>query len=180
MAVLQLEDGTTYSEIGAIARQLAKLNITVDRLPIKKHPAVEKLLAQDILNPPEKQQVLQALKGEFEELKRASGYQWCDLKVLHPGSPQVWAIENQSHRTHTHKDAEVMHVLTGECVFGFVNSKGSQIQLLLQAEEYIKVPENTEHWFYLVPPLCWKAVQYYTTAEGWVPQYTNRKLEIRN
>lgn len=180
MSVLQLEDGTIYSELGAIARQLAVLNITVDRLPIRKNPAVEKLLAQDILNPSEKQQVLQALKGEFEMLKQASGYQWCDLKVLHPGSPQVYAIANQSHRTHTHKDAEVLHLLAGECVFGFVNSKGSQIQLMLQAEEYIKVPANTEHWFYLVPPLCLKAVQYYTTAEGWIPQYTNRKLEIKN
>lgn len=180
MAVLQLENGRIYSELGAIASKLAALNITVDRLPIKKHPVAEKLLAQDILKPSEKQQVLQALKGGFEELKRAGGYQWYDLKVLHPGSPQVYAIENQSHRTHTHKDAEVMQVLTGECVFGFVNSKGSQIQLLLQAEEYITVPGNTEHWFYLVPPLCLKAVQYYTTAEGWVPQYTNRKLEIRS
>ncbi|MGL5065431.1 MAG: acireductone dioxygenase [Microcoleus sp.] len=180
MAVLQLEDGTIYSELGPIARQLAKLNITLDRLPIKRSPTVEKLLAQDMLNPSEKQQVLQALRGEFEQLKRASGYQWCDLKVLHPGSPQVYAIANQSHRTHTHQDAEVMHVLAGECAFGFVNSQGSQVQLMLQAEEYIKIPANTEHWLYLVPPLCLKAVQYYTTAEGWVPQYTNRKLEIRN
>ncbi|MCU0544777.1 MAG: acireductone dioxygenase [Oscillatoriaceae cyanobacterium Prado104] len=180
MSVLQLENGRIYSEIGAIARQLDALNITVDRQPIKKNPAVEQLLVQDILNPAEKQQVLLSLKGEFENLKRASGYQWYDLKVLHPGSPQVYAIANQSHRTHTHKDAEVLHVLTGECVFGFVNSKGSQLQLLLQAEECIKVPPNTEHWFYLVPPLCLKAVQYYTTAEGWIPQYTNRKLEIRS
>jgi len=179
MAVLQLEDGTTYSESGAIARQLAVLNIAVDRLPIEKNPAVEELLAQDVLNPSERQQILEALKGEFEGLKRASGYQWCDLKVLHPGSPQICAIATGSDRAHTHADAEVLHILAGECVFGFVFPDGSLVQLLLRAAEYIEVPAGTEHWFYLTPSLYLKAVQYYTSARGWVPQYTNRILKIK-
>lgn len=180
MAVLQLEDGTTYSDIRAIASQLAILNIELDRLPAIENPAVRELLAQDILNVTEKQQILAAFNSEFEQFKCTSGCQWCDLKVLHPGSPQIYALMTQSNRTHTHTDAEVLHILAGECVFGFVYSNGSQVQLMLQAEEYIKVPANTEHWFYLTPSLYWKAVQYYTTAQGWVPQYTNRKLKITN
>ncbi|MEG4015143.1 MULTISPECIES: acireductone dioxygenase [unclassified Microcoleus] len=180
MAVLQLEDGTTYSDICAIASQLAILNIEVDRLLTKKNPAVQEILIQDILSVTEKQQILSAFNSKFEQLKRTSGCQWCDLKVLHPGSPQIYPLMTQSDRTHTHADAEVLHVLAGECVFGFVYPNGSQVQLMLQAEEYIKVPSNTEHWFYLTPLLYLKAVQYYTTAQGWVPQYTNRKLKIRN
>ena len=180
MAVLQLEDGRTYTDIGAIASQLAVLNIQIDRLPKNENPAVLELLAQDILNATEKQQILAVFKTEFAYFKRASGCQWCDLKVLHPGSPQIYALMTQSNRTHTHTDAEVIHILAGECIFGFVYANGSQVQLMLQAAEYIKVPANTEHWFYLTPLLYLKAVQYYTTAQGWVPQYTNRKVTIEN
>ncbi|MEG3846897.1 acireductone dioxygenase [Microcoleus sp. herbarium19] len=180
MAVLQLEDGRTYTNIKAIASQLAVLSIEIDRLPMNANPGVQELLVQDILNVTEKQQILAAFKTEFAYFKRASGCQWCDLKVLHPGSPQIYPLMNQSHRTHTHTDAEVLHILAGECVFGFVYSNGSQVQLMLQAEEYIKVPPNTEHWFYLTHSLYLKAVQYYTTAQGWVPQYTNRQLKIKN
>lgn len=180
MAVLQLEDGTTYSEIRAIGSQLAALNIEIDRLSLKENPAIRKLLVQDVLNVTEKQQILQTLKTDFEKFKRVDGCQWCDLKVLHPGSPKIYPLMTQSHRTHTHTDAEVLHILAGECVFGFVYSNGAQVQLMLQAEEYIKVPANTEHWFYLTHSLYLKVVQYYITAQGWVPQYTNRKLKIKN
>ncbi len=180
MAVLQLEDGRIYTDIKAIANQLAVLNIEIDRLPTNANPAVQELLVQDILNVTEKQQILAAFKTEFAYFKRASGCQWCDLKVLHPGSQQIYALMTQSDRTHTHADAEVLHILAGECVFGFVYANGSQVQLMLQAAEYLKVPPNTEHWFYLTPLLYLKAVQYYTTARGWVPQYTNRKLKIKN
>ncbi|HAT13988.1 MAG TPA: acireductone dioxygenase [Microcoleaceae bacterium UBA11344] len=180
MAVLQLEDGTTYSDIRAIESQLAALNIEIDRLSLKENPAVRELLVQDVLNLTQKQQILETLKSDFEKFKAVDGCQWCDLKVLHPGSPQIYPLMTQSRRTHTHTDAEVLHILAGECVFGFVYSNGSQVQLMLQAEEYIKVPANTEHWFYLTHSLYLKVVQYYTTAQGWVPQYTNRKLKIKN
>ncbi len=180
MAVLQLEDGRIYTNIEAIASQLAVLNIEIDRLPTNENPTIQELLDQDILNVTEKQQILTAFKTEFAYFKRVSGCQWCDLKVLHPGSQQIYALMTQSNRTHTHTDAEVIHILAGECVFGFVYANGSQVKLMLQAAEYIKVPANTEHWFYLTPLLYLKAVQYYITAQGWVPQYTNRKLKITN
>ena len=180
MAVMQLEDGRTYRDIAAIASQLAVLNVQIDRLPMRENPAVRELLAQDIPNVTEKQQILAAFQSELQQFKRADGCQWCDLKVLHPGSPQIYPLMAQSNRTHTHTDPEVLHILAGECVFGFVYSNVCQLQLMLEAEEYIKVPANTEHWFYLTPSLYLKAVQYYTTAQGWVPQYTNRKLKIKN
>jgi 1,2-dihydroxy-3-keto-5-methylthiopentene dioxygenase len=180
MAFLQLENGKIYKEIGAIANKLAALNVQIDRLAIDKTSAVQELLVQDLLNVTEKQQILTAFNSEFEMFKLTGGCQWCDLKVMHPGSPQIYGLMTQSYRTHTHADAEVIHVLAGECVFGFVYPNGSQVLLMLQSEEYIQVPANTEHWFYLTASLSLKAVQYYTTAQGWVPQYTKRQLKIKN
>jgi 1,2-dihydroxy-3-keto-5-methylthiopentene dioxygenase len=62
MAVMQLENGRTYRDIGAIASQLAVLNVQIDRLPMRENPAVRELLAQDILNVTEKQQILAAFQ----------------------------------------------------------------------------------------------------------------------
>lgn len=76
MAVLQLEDGTTYRDIKAIASQLAGLNIEVDRLPLKENPAVRELLVQDVLNLTQKQQILETLKSDFEKFKRVDRCQW--------------------------------------------------------------------------------------------------------
>ena len=67
MAVMQLEDGRTYRDIGAIASQLAVLNVQIDRLPMRENPAVRELLAQDILNVTVKQQILAAFQSEFEQ-----------------------------------------------------------------------------------------------------------------
>lgn len=180
MAILQLEDSTILANLSAIARQLAPLKIALAHLPIGDNPELRELLTQDILNLSEKQQVLQALKSEFEELKNQDGYQWRDLKVLHPGSPHLYPVFAQSDRSHIHSDEEALHILAGECVFGFVSPDGSQMQLLVQPEEYIKVPAGTEHWFYLTPLLHLKAVRYYSTVEGWIPQYTNRELKIKH
>ena len=78
MAVLQVEDGTIYSDIGAIANKLAALNVQIDRLAIDKTPAVQELLVQDLLNVTEKQQILAAFNSEFEMFKLTGGCQWCD------------------------------------------------------------------------------------------------------
>ncbi|MGE5657030.1 MAG: acireductone dioxygenase [Actinomycetota bacterium] len=180
MAIVQLEDGTIKANPVAIAQELAPLKIAIARRPIADSPELRELLSQDILELPEKQQVLQALNPEFEELKTQEGYQWRDLKVLHPGSPHLYPVFAQSDRCHIHTDEEALHVLAGECVFGFIRPDGSQMQLLVQAEESIQVPAGTEHWFYLTPSLNLKAVRYYTTVEGWIPHYTNRELKIKH
>lgn len=171
MAVLQLADGTIYREWSAIARELASLQIAIARLPVSLDPDLQELLDRDILSLTEKQQILQVMKPEFEALKQAEGYQWRDLVVLHPGSPHLYPLYILSDRCHIHSDEEVLHILAGECVFGFLRSDNTPVHLLLETEEYIKIPAGTQHWFYLTASLHLKAVRYYTTVEGWVPQY---------
>jgi 1,2-dihydroxy-3-keto-5-methylthiopentene dioxygenase len=73
----------------------------------------------------------------------------------------------------------VRYIVAGEGTFGFVRPDGNQLELTVQAEEYINVPENTEHWFYLTPSKRIKAVRYFTTTEGWVPEYTSTEIKLR-
>ena len=179
MAILQLEDGTTYTQLSDIARELAPLNVQLNRWPVGEHPEVHHLLAKDALNEEEKEQVLQALDGYFEELKQSSGYESRDLIVLHPEVPNLDALLSKFNRCHFHTDDEVRYIVAGEGIFGFVRPDGSQVELTVQPEEYINVPANTEHWFCLTPSKRIKAVRYFTTTEGWMPEYTDTEIQLR-
>ena len=179
MAILRLEDGTTYTQLGDIGRELASLNVQLNRWSVGDNPEVHRLLAKDALSDEEKEQVLQALDGYFEELKASAGYQSRDLIVLHPDVPNLDALLSKFDSCHYHTDAELRYIVAGEGIFGFVRPDGSQVELTVQPEEYINVPENTEHWFYLTPSRRIKAVRYFTTMEGWVPEYTGKEIRFR-
>jgi 1,2-dihydroxy-3-keto-5-methylthiopentene dioxygenase len=179
MAILRLEDGTTYTQLEDIAQELAPLNVQLNRWPVGDNPEIHALLAKDALSDEEKEQVLQALDGYFEELKASAGYQSRDLIVLHPEVPNLDALLLKFDPCHYHTDNEVRYIVAGEGIFGFVRPDGNQVELTVQPEEYINVPANTEHWFYLTPSKRIKAVRYFTTTEGWVPEYTATEKRFR-
>ena len=70
MAILQLEDGTTYTELDEIQQELAGLNIHLNHWSVGTDPELIKLLNQPGLNDNEKAEVLQGLDQYFEELKQ--------------------------------------------------------------------------------------------------------------
>lgn len=179
MAILRLEDGTTYSQLDEIARELNPLNVHLNSWPVGDNPETHKLLAKDSLTDDEKEQVLQALDSYFEQLKQSDGYQTRDLIVLHPEVPNLNTLLSKFDRCHYHTDAEVRYIVAGEGVFGFVRPDGSQVELTIHPEEYINVPANTQHWFYLTPSQRIKAVRYFTTTEGWTPEYTDTEIKFR-
>jgi 1,2-dihydroxy-3-keto-5-methylthiopentene dioxygenase len=176
MAKLQVEDGKVYTEVEEITRELAPLHIQIHRWAIADDPQLRQLLAKDNLDEDEKQQVLKAFDGYFEQLKQTAGYQFCDLIVLHPHTPNLDALLAKFDKIHTHDDDEVRYIVAGEAVFGFVRPDGSQVELTVQPEEYINVPAGTEHWFVLTPARRVKAVRYFTGTEGWVPKYTGTPI----
>ena len=178
MAILRREDGTIYTQLDEITRELSTLNIQLNYWSVGDDPEIHRLLAEDSLNDQEKEQVLEALDGYFEELKQTAGYQSRDLIVLHPDVQNLDTLLSKFNSCHYHTDAEVRYIIGGEGVFGFVRPDGSQVELTVQAEEYINVPANTEHWFYLTPSRRVKAVRYFTSTEGWVPVYTGTEIRF--
>lgn len=178
MAILRLEDSTIYTQLNDIARELASLNIRIERCPVGENLDLPGLLAQDILSPTQKEQVLQGVSSHFEQVKRYGSYQWRDLMVVHPGATYLYALINPLDRCHTQVDDEALYILAGEGIFGFVRPDGSQVELIVQAENYINVPSGTEHWFCLTALLHIKAVRYFTTVGGWTPQYTHTAINF--
>lgn len=180
MAILKLEDGTTYTKLEDITRELASLNVQLNYWTVGEETQIRQLLAQEILTEAEKEQVLKSLDRYFEQLQQTAGYQSRDLIVLHPNTPNLDTLLAKFDRCHTHADDEVRYIIDGEGIFGFVRPDGSQVELTIQPEEYINVPAETEHWFYLTNRRRIKAVRYFTTTEGWVPNYTDTKINFRS
>lgn len=179
MAILQTENGTLYTDLQTITQELAPLNVKIARWTVGDDPQIHNLLAQSSLGDDEKETVLQSLDGYFQELQQTAGYQSRDLIVLHPGIPNLDQLLQKFDKIHIHADDEVRYIVDGEGIFGFVRPDGSQVELTVQAEEYINVPAGTEHWFYLTPAKRVKAVRYFTGTEGWVPEYTGTKIKFR-
>jgi 1,2-dihydroxy-3-keto-5-methylthiopentene dioxygenase len=178
MAILELENGTIYTALEDIARELAPLQVSLNRWEVSKNPAIAQLLAKETLNDEEKEIVLRSLDLYFEKLKTTAGYQSRDLIVLHPEFPNLHQLLSKFTSCHTHADDEVRYIIDGEGVFGFVRPDRSQVELTIQPEEYINVPAGTEHWFHLTQSNRIKAVRYFTTTEGWIPQYTGTERRI--
>jgi 1,2-dihydroxy-3-keto-5-methylthiopentene dioxygenase len=97
---------------------------------------------------------------------------------LHPETPNLDTLLSKFERCHTHADDEVRYIIDGEGVFGFVRPDGSQVELTVQAEEYINVPAGTEHWFHLTDYKRIKAIRYFSGTEGWVPEYTDTEINF--
>ena len=179
MAILKLEDGTSYTDLQLIRDELASLNITLNYWSVGDNPQLRHLLTKDSLSEDEKELVLQGLDNYFEQLKQTAGYQSRDLIVLHPDTPNLDQLLAKFERVHFHADNEVRYIIDGEGIFGFVRPDSSQVELTIQPEEYINVPAGTEHWFYLTSDRRIKAVRYFTNTEGWVPEYTGTEIRFR-
>ncbi len=174
MAILQLENGQTLTDLEHIGGHLAALNIQLKRWPVGGNTLA--LLAQPSLQDDEKEQVLRSLDHYFDSLE---GYQSRDLIVLNPDTPNLNGLLEKFSRPHTHSDDEVRYIVDGEGVFGFVCPDGTQMELTIQPEEYINVPAGTEHWFYLTSLRRIKAVRYFVDTLGWTPEYTATAIRMQ-
>jgi 1,2-dihydroxy-3-keto-5-methylthiopentene dioxygenase len=178
MAILRLENGAVIDDIAAIASYLAPLSVELAQWSVGDHPHTLALLDRPSLEESEKEDLLRSLDGYFEDLKVNLGYQSRDLIVLHDRLPNLDGLLAKFEQCHTHADDEIRYIIDGEGIFGFVYPDGAQLELTVQREDYINVPAGTEHWFRLSPSRRIKAIRYFTTTEGWVPQYTGTPIRL--
>jgi 1,2-dihydroxy-3-keto-5-methylthiopentene dioxygenase len=177
MAILRLENGTIYTEISAIGQaalteieqQLSSLQIEIGQLPLEKYlpqPSLSKSLQDlfqlDSLNLSQKQEILQLLSPKATTRNYFGICTHCDLIVANLASPSLYQLLAQGSRPHVHSQDQVLYVLSGECILGFSHPDGYLIELMLRAQEYIKVPAGVRHWFSLSASLDLKAIRYFT------------------
>lgn len=176
MAILQFENGNTCINFDEITHHLSDLNVQLKHWEI--NPSLREKLTQTTLTKEQQDQVLKDLNHYFEILKQNFGYQDRDLVVLYPELPKLDTLLAKFQSCHTHADDEVRYIIDGEGVFGFVCPDGSQMELTMQSEEYINIPANTEHWFHLTTEKRIKLVRYFTSTQGWIPEYTDTAIRF--
>jgi 1,2-dihydroxy-3-keto-5-methylthiopentene dioxygenase len=176
MANLLLDDGTIESDLSEITRELTPLGIEFRHYDPGTSLLFPNLLDQDVLTESEKLYTTELHNSVFEFIQQENNTLWCDLLNLHPGSPNLHHLIATYSRYHTHTTPEPLYVLAGEMIYGFVRPDGSQVQLLVQAQDYLYIPAGVEHWCSLTASLNFKAVRYFANAEGWVPKYTGTQF----
>ena len=176
MAILLLEEGTVEGDLSEIVRELSPLGVHLKHYEPGTSLLFENLLKQDVLTDLEKEYIVESHNSVFEFLQRENAALWCDLLNVHPGIPNLQMLIHTYSRYHTHTASEPLYVLAGEMIFGFVKPDGSRLQLLVQPQDYISIPVGVEHWCSLSASLNFKAVRYFTSVEGWVPNYTGTQL----
>ncbi|MBE9004173.1 acireductone dioxygenase [Fortiea sp. LEGE XX443] len=176
MAILLLEECTVESDLSQIVRELAPVDVHLKHYDPGTSLLFVNLLEQDVLTALEKDYIVELHNSVFEFLQQDNNSLWCDLLNVHPGVPNLQMLLDTYSRYHTHTAPELLYVLAGEMIFGFVRPDGSQVQLLVQSQDYISIPAGVEHWCSPTASLNFKGVRYFTSAEGWVPNYTNTQL----
>lgn len=176
MATLLLEDGTIESDLQVIVQELESLGIHLKHYDPGTSLLFPDLLGQEVLTDAEKRHMVDLHNSVFEFLQQENGYLWCDLLNVHPGVPNLQTLIATYSQYHTHTAPESLYVLAGEMIFGFAKPDGSHIQLLVQSQDYLQIPAGVEHWCSPSALLNFKAVRYFSTADGWLPSYTGTRL----
>lgn len=176
MAILLLDDGRLLEGSGEISQALSRLGVRLRHISQKAMSDRLTQLDGDALDDVNRQEILTAYSQQFADLKDQEKTLWCDLLSMHPGSPNLWSLETTYGRYHTHQSAEILHVLAGEMIFGLIDGSRQQMQLLLQADDFLSIPAGVEHWSSLSASLTCRIVRHFVSVDGWLPLHTGTKI----
>jgi 1,2-dihydroxy-3-keto-5-methylthiopentene dioxygenase len=160
-----------------VKKYLAENGIDYDHWEVPKES--RKYTQKETLSDNEKEELLQTVNHKFLELQKKFGYKTRDLVILHPNVPGIDEMLSKFDKVHYHTDEEVRYILDGSGYFGFIG-KQEKFLVHVTASDFISVPRNTKHWFYLDADKRIKAVRYFTDTAGWVPNYVDEKASIED
>ena len=171
MATVQLLQGTgtTLTKDADVTAYLAGHGITFERWSIPE--SIQSLCTSPTLDDSQKSEVLAAFKPQLEKLATEQGYVSSDMVCLHPELPGLDDALANFDLEHFHTDDEVRFIVDGSGVFGFVGESGRRFLIEVHAGEYIVIPANAWHWFYLLENRTIKALRIFKDTSGWPPFY---------
>lgn len=161
----------------AVRDFLAKHNITYAHWEVPE--SANSLIQKESLSDSEKEELLMKVNDRFEYLQETEGYKTRDLIVLHPSVEGLDGMLAKFDKVHYHTDEEVRYILDGSGYFGFVTDT-EKFLVHVGKSDFISVPKNTNHWFYLDSARRIKAVRYFTDMSGWVPNYVEASNSIED
>jgi len=170
MAIVTIEDtGHTLTGDAEISAFLQTHNVDFERWSMA--PAIVDLASQPTLDDTQKAQVIEGFRQKLDQLAESHGYIQADMVVLNPDTPGLDVALAKFDKEHYHTDDEVRFIVDGSGVFGFVGKNEQRFLVEVHAGEFISVPANMWHWFYLCDDKRIKALRLFQDMTGWVPHY---------
>lgn len=123
-------------------------------------------------------EVLAAYAEAVKRLNDRFGFQSVDVVSLRPDHPQAAEMRQKFLAEHTHADFEIRFFVDGRGLFYL--HLGDRVHLLLcEQGDLISVPAGTTHWFDMGGAPDFKCIRFFTTADGWVGDFTGSDISRR-
>ena len=124
------------------------------------------------------EEILKAYEKDLKPFMKAGGYQTADVISINKLTENYAAIRAKFLAEHTHSEDEIRFFVDGKGLFWFNLETEPVFNLLCEKGDLISVPAGTKHWFDAGPenPFV-KAIRIFIDMSGWIPEYTESKLE---
>jgi hypothetical protein len=176
VAVLRLEDGSTYVGLDAINAHLAPSTVAAVPVPT----GIDDLLAAERLDDDGVRRFLAHADPDLVARTAAEGWPPPLAQVFWPGMPQpLEELLAGFGPPHTNPVDEVHHVLDGAVEFGFVLADGGQALLVVQPGDALRINRGSEHWSVLTTDHRVKTHLYLSEPPGYAHRYTSTVVRIR-
>lgn len=126
------------------------------------------------------EEILEAYAKDLDPFMKQGGYLTADVISINSLTENYPAIRSKFLAEHTHSEDEIRFFVDGKGLFWFHLDNEPVFNLLCEKGDLISVPAGTKHWFDAgeVNPFV-KAIRIFIDTSGWVPDYTNSKVEER-
>lgn len=150
-----------------ISAQLAEIGVGFERWPVRNIPANAS-----------NDDILALYAPEITQLVADNGFKAVDLVSINPEHPDRDAMRAKFLNEHSHKEDEVRFFVRGSGLFTLhVENKVYEIEC--HAQDLIRVPDGTRHWFDMGPAPMFSAIRFFTEADGWVGYFTDSDIASR-
>jgi len=126
------------------------------------------------------EEILKAYANDLGPFMERGGYQTADVINMRPGMEGYEAIRAKFLSEHIHTEDEIRFFVDGQGIFWFNLETEPVFNLLCERGDLISVPAGTKHWFDAGASRPFvKAIRIFIDMSGWVPHYTESKVEQR-
>ena len=166
------EDGTPAGQpctvYGEIEQQLKAIGVQFERWET----------SQPLDADADQEAVLNLYDASVTKLNAQYGFQSVDMVALRPDNPQKAEFRRKFLAEHTHADFEVRFFVDGRGLF-YLHVDDKVYLVLCERGDLISVPANTTHWFDMGENPDFKCIRLFTTANGWVGEFTGSDIATR-
>lgn len=124
------------------------------------------------------EQILAAYAPEIDRVQGMGRYPTVDAIRLAPEHPDREALRQKFLAEHTHSEDEVRFFVEGRGLF-CLHIGAEVLQVLCEADDWIRVPAGTKHWFDMGPKPRFTAIRFFDNPEGWVARFTGDAIAQR-